>query len=40
MVMRLALADIPSGITLSSMTDLDAMHRIGIWDGLVWIAYE
>jgi len=23
-----------------AMTDLDAMHRIGIWDGLVWIAYE
>lgn len=20
--------------------DLDAMHRIGIWDGLVWIAYD
>jgi hypothetical protein len=23
-----------------AMADLDAMHRIGIWDGLVWIAYE
>jgi AAA domain/Bifunctional DNA primase/polymerase, N-terminal/Primase C terminal 2 (PriCT-2) len=23
-----------------AMTDLAAMHRIGVWDGLVWIAYE
>jgi AAA domain len=23
-----------------AMIDLDALHRIGIWDGLVWIAYE
>ncbi len=23
-----------------AMSDLVAMHRIGIWDGLVWIAYE
>jgi hypothetical protein len=23
-----------------ALSDLDAMHRIGIWDGLVWIAYE
>jgi energy-coupling factor transporter ATP-binding protein EcfA2 len=23
-----------------AVADLDAMHRIGIWNGLVWIAYE
>jgi hypothetical protein len=23
-----------------AVTDLDAAHRIGTWDGLVWIAYE
>jgi hypothetical protein len=23
-----------------AMSDLDAAHRIGVWDGLVWIAYD